>query len=575
MTLLNATLAQCRRGFLAVFGFSMVVNLLMLTTALYMLQVYDRVLASQSVATLVYLTLLAIGALVVLGVFEFLRSRVLVRLGTWIDRMLSPAAFQRGLDNAVTGRPYRTEPLRDLGTLRNFLGGSGINALFDSPWVPVYLLVIYLLHPVLGQIALGGAMVLFGLAFANHLRTHKNLSAVNAAAARGLRGAESAFRNAHAVDGMGMGPALTRRWDTINAQILDITTEVSDRAGTIAAMTKSFRLMLQVFILGTGAWLVLQAQLSPGGMIAASIILGRALAPVEMAIGAWKQTMGAYDAWKRLSTHLSQPPLHPESMPLPRPQGRLALEEVTYTPPGLRLPIIKGITLTVDPGEILAVIGPSAAGKSTLARLMVGIGQPQIGRVRLDGADVFCMSRENFGRYVGYLPQDVELFPSTIRENIARLEEGDPEKIIAAAQMAGVHEMILHFPGGYETQIGDQGLNLSGGQRQRIGLARAIYGNPALLVLDEPNASLDSVGEEALNAAILEIKKAGTTIVLVAHRPSMMAHVDKVAVINEGQLQSFGSRDEVLGGMQRRAVAKRAGQPNVRVVTEGGEDVGA
>jgi ATP-binding cassette subfamily C protein/ATP-binding cassette subfamily C protein EexD len=317
-------------------------------------------------------------------------------------------------------------------------------------------------------------------------------------------------------------------------------------------------------------------------MIAASIILGRALAPVELAIGAWRQMLGAREAWTRLSALFAKPPLHPDAMPLPRPKGHLAVENVSWSPPGVRLPVIKGVSMEVDPGEVLALIGPSAAGKSTLARLMVGIRQPQIGRVRLDGADVFSLSRHTFGAHVGYLPQDVELFPGTIRENIARMEEGEPDKVVAAAQMAGVHDMVLQLPNGYESEIGEQGALLSGGQRQRIGLARALYGSPVLLVLDEPNANLDSTGEEALTGAILAAKTQGTTIVLVAHRPVMMTHVDKIAVLNGGQIQMCGSRDEVLAQMRPRAVPRleevlaqarpravpQTGQPPVRVVAQ-------
>jgi PrtD family type I secretion system ABC transporter len=567
---LKDSLSRCRRGLVAVAGFSMVINLLMLTVPLFMLQVFDRVLTSQSTQTLLYLSLIAVGALILLGLFELMRSRVLVRIGSWVDRVLSPIVFKRGLDNALVGSAYRTEALRDVGVLRGFLGGGGIMALFDSPWVPIYILVIWLLHPMLGAFALAGAVALFVLALVNHLLTHRKLAEANAAASKNFRGAESAFRNAEVIDGMAMGSALARRWDAGNARILALQAGASDHAGTLAAMTKSFRLMLQVGILGLGAWYVLQAQLTPGGMIAASIILGRALAPVEQAIGAWKQMMGAREAWRRLSELFARPPLHPDAMPLPRPRGQLAVENVSWSPPGMRVPIIKAVSLALEPGEVLAVIGPSAAGKSTLARLMVGIGQPQIGRVRLDGADVFSLSRDSFGDYVGYLPQDVELFPGTIRENIARMEDGDPDKVVAAARMAGVHDMILRLADGYDTDIGDQGALLSGGQRQRIGLARALYGGPALLVLDEPNSNLDSTGEEALNSAIAAAKENGTTVVLVAHRPSMMAHVDKIAVLNAGQLQSFGPRDEVLAQMRPRAVP-RAGQPPVRVVAQQAE----
>ncbi|MBE0530526.1 MAG: type I secretion system permease/ATPase, partial [Rhodospirillales bacterium] len=537
---LGEALARCRSGLAAAFGFSMIANLLILAVPLYMLQVFDRVLMSQSTRTLAYLTILAAGALVLLGVFTFLRSRVLVRLGTWVDRVLAPSVFLRGIENALRGAPYRTEALRDLATLRSFLGGSGIMALFDSPWVPVYVFVIYLLHPTLGHIALGGAAVLFVAGLAMHRATRGRLKTAGSLAARNLRAAESAYRNAEAIDGMGMGAALARRWDRGNAEVLALQAAASDRAGTITAFTKFFRLVLQTGILGAGAWLVLRHELTPGGMIAASIVLSRALAPVEQAIGTWKQTTGASEAWRRLADLFAQPPLHPAVMPIPPSRGHLRVEGVTYTPPGAKAPVLRGISLEVKPGEVLAIIGPSAAGKSTLARLMVGIGRPQAGAVRLDGAEVFAHGREEIGRHVGYLPQDVELFPGTVRENIARMAEGEPEKVVAAAEMAGVHEMILRLPEGYETEIGEQGGLLSGGQRQRIALARALYGNPPLLVLDEPNASLDAAGEEALHGAIAAAKEAGAAVVLIAHRPSMLTHVDRLAVLKEGRLQDIG-----------------------------------
>jgi ATP-binding cassette subfamily C protein/ATP-binding cassette subfamily C protein EexD len=563
---LGGALARCRGGLAAAFGFSMIANLLILVVPLYMLQVFDRVLMSQSTRTLAYLTLLAVGALVLLGVFTLLRARVLVRLGTWIDRVLAPSVFLRGIENALRGAAYRTEALRDLATLRSFLGGNGIMALFDSPWVPVYVFVIYLLHPTLGHIALGGAAVLFAAGLVMHLATSGRLKMAGSLTARNLRGAEAAYRNAEAIDGMGMGAALARRWDRGNAEVLALQALASDRAGAITAFTKFFRLFLQMGILGAGAWLVLRHELTPGGMIAASIVLGRALAPVEQAIGTWKQTMGAREAWRRLAELFAQPPLHPAVMPLPTPRGHLRVEGVTYAPPGAKAPVLKGVTLEVMPGEVLAIIGPSAAGKSTLARLMVGIGRPQAGAVRLDGAEVFAHGREELGRHVGYLPQDVELFPGTVRENIARMADGEPDKVVAAAELAGVHEMILRLPEGYETEIGEQGGLLSGGQRQRIALARALYGNPPLLVLDEPNASLDAAGEEALHRAIAAAKAAGTAVVLIAHRPSMLAHVDRLAVLKEGRLQDIGERDEIIARLPQRGGVR----PGVRVVSSNG-----
>ncbi|HEX2257411.1 MAG TPA: type I secretion system permease/ATPase [Afifellaceae bacterium] len=564
---LQEALSRCRGGLLAVFGFSMVINLLMLTVPLYMLQIFDRVLASESGETLLYLTMLVAALLAVLGIFELLRSRVLVRLGIWVDQLLGPSVFLRGLESTLRGAAYRTEALRDLATFRGFLGGGGIMALFDSPWVPVYILVIYLLHPTLGHIALFGAVALFSMALLTELATGRGLKEANAHAARSMRGAESAYRNAEVADGMGMGETLARRWHGANAEVLELQALVSDRAGTITSFTKFLRLLLQMGVLGAGAWLVLKHELTPGGMIAASIILGRALAPVEQAIGTWKQTSAAREAWQRLSDLFAQKPLHPATMELPRPKGHLSIESVTYGAPGTRLPILKGLSLQVKPGEAMAIIGPSGSGKSTLARLMVGIGQPQVGSVRLDGAEIYTLDRGMFGRHIGYLPQDVELFSGTVRENIARMEEGAPEKIVAAAEMAGLHQIILRLPSGYDTEIGEHGAFLSGGQRQRIALARALYDDPVLLVLDEPNANLDGAGEEALNQALAAAKAKGMAIVLIAHRPAMLTHVDQVAVLSDGQLQAVGPRDAVLSQLHQRAAAAQQGQPPVRVVS--------
>ncbi len=557
------TLARCRGGFVAVAGFSFIINLLVLSTSVYMLQVYDRVLPGRSVETLIYLTLIATVALAAMGALEFFRSRLLVRLGIWIDRVLSPEVLGRGIENALRGDAYRTEALRDLANLRSFLGGGGIMALFDAPWMPLYLVFIFLLHPLLGLLALGGAAILFGLALANNALTAGTLKQANAASARAYQAVGAAFRNAEVIDGMGMGGVLTRRWDEANASVLALQSLASDRAGLINAFTKPFRMFLQVAVLGLGAWLSLRHEVSPGAMVAASIIMSRALAPVEQAIATWKQTSGARESWGRLNQLLEASPLRPAGMKLPAPQGQLSVEAVTYAPPGAKAPVLENVSFAIPPGNVLAIIGPSAAGKSTLARLIVGMASPQQGRVRLDGADVFAWNRSDFGRHVGYLPQDVELFPGTIRENIARLDDGDPAEVVAAAQMAGVHEMILRLPHGYETEIGEQCSALSGGQRQRIGLARALYRRPTLLVLDEPNSNLDALGENALGQAIAAAKEAGSTVVIVAHRPSLMPLVDCVLVLNEGRAQMFGPRDAVLAQLRRPA---SSAPPQVRVV---------
>lgn len=554
-THLSTAISRCRHGFFAVGGVSFAINLLVLTTSIYMLQVYDRVLSGRSLATLAYLTVIAVAALLAMGLLEVVRSRILVRLGTWLDRILSPLVFARGIENAVRGASYRAEAVRDLSTVCKFLAGGGMTALFDAPWMPIYLAFVFLLHPLLGLVAFVGAVLLFALALTTNLATHGVLKEANAAAGRGFRSTDSAVRNAEVIDGMGMIGALARRWDRSNAEVLDLQGLASDRAGWISAGAKSFRMILQVAILGVGAYLVLDNKLTAGAMVAASIIMGRALAPVEQAIGTWKHVVAAREAWKRLVGLFAAPLLHGTGMALPKPDGEIIVQSVTYTPPGARAPVIRGASFRVAAGEALAVIGPSAAGKSTLARLLVGIYRPESGAVRLDGAEVFTWNRDRFGRHVGYLPQDVELFPGTVRENIARMDdEADPDAVVAAAELAGVHEIILRLPKGYETELGEQGANLSGGQRQRIGLARALYGRPSLLVLDEPNASLDAAGEQALNQAIKAMKDAGTTVVVIAHRPSLMAQVDKVLVMNEGRIEMFGERNVVLGQIQRSAL---------------------
>ncbi|MCL2713653.1 MAG: type I secretion system permease/ATPase [Alphaproteobacteria bacterium] len=557
---------RCRSGFFAVLGISFVINILVLTTSVYMLQVYDRVLSARSLPTLVYLTVIAAAALLAMALLEVVRSRLLVRIGAWLERILSPLTFARAVENAVRGASYRGEAVRDIVTVCKFLSGGGMTALFDAPWMPIYLGFVFLLHPLLGLVATFGAVILFLLALVNNLATQKRLKEANMLSGRGQRSIEMSVRNAEVVDGMGMIGALAGRWDANNAKVLALQGIASDRAGIVSATAKFVRMLLQIAILGSGAYLVLENKLTAGSMVAASIIMGRALAPVEQAIGTWKSVLSAREAWRRVNELFATPPLHGSTMPLPKPRGEVAVEHVTYTPAGRSEPVLKDISFHLPHGEALAVIGPSAAGKSTLARILVGILGAESGVARLDGADVHSWSRDDYGRCVGYLPQDVELFPGTIRENIARMDaSADPEAVIAAARMAGVHEMILRLPKGYDSEIGEQGAILSGGQRQRVGLARAMFGGPSLLVLDEPNASLDASGEQALNEAISAMKAAGTSVVVIAHRPSLMAQVDKILVLNEGRVEMFGERNAVLSQIQRQAI-QRAEPKKVQVV---------
>ena len=541
---------------------SLFVNVLMLTVPLYMLQLFDRVLGSRSDETLLYLTLAAGVALVVMSALDVMRSRILVRMSTWLEKRLGPEALNRAVSGLLVSQSYGAQALRDISQVRQFIASPGIFSLFDAPWVPVYLLVIYLLHPTLGAIALAGAVVLFLIAVANEIATRRPLQAANEQWVKAMRRTEAAVRNAEVIEAMGLMPGITRRWFRDSDAALREQNLASDRAGLLLATSKLLRLMLQVAMLGTGAYLAMRYELTPGGMIAGSIILSRALQPVEQAIGTWKSLVSARTAYARLHDFMEQPQGRKTDMQLPTPKGDLSVERVTFAPPGSPRPILKGVSFSVTAGELLAVVGPSAAGKSTLARLIVGAWRPSSGTVRLDGADVFAWDRVDFGRHLGYLPQDVELFEGSIEENIARMTDAASETVVAAARLAGVHDMILRLPDGYRTQIGAGGTMLSGGQRQRIGLARALFGQPRLLVLDEPNASLDSEGEEALMQAMATAKEGGATVVFIAHRVSLIARADKVLFLQDGAVELFGPREEVLAKLTRPAsVAQTAPDP--------------
>ncbi|MDN3565239.1 type I secretion system permease/ATPase [Paeniroseomonas aquatica] len=545
-TPLRRALKACRSQFLIVGVFSGVVNLLQLTTSVYMMQVFDRVLATRVLDTLLYLSIIAIAAVAVLAMLEAVRGKVMQRIGTWIEHRVAPEGFVRALESTLRGRPYRMEALRDLAVCRGYLGSPGALSLYDIPWVPIYIGVIFLLHPVMGYIALGGAVLLFGLTLASEVSTSALLKEANTAAMSSQRRADAISRNAEVIDSMGMLPSVIGRWRESVAAMTAPQQRAADRAALLVAATKFFRLGVQIAILGVGAYLVLQQELTSGASIAGSIIMGRALAPVEQMIGGWKQLVQARQSFRRLQSFLALPRLRPPGLPLPEPTGKLSVERVSYAFPGQGVAMIKGVNFSLTPGESLAIIGPSAAGKTTLIRMLIGTLPASAGTVRLDGADVYQWLREDFGRHVGYLPQDVELFDGTVFRNIARMAEAEPEAVYEAAQLAGCHDMILRLPNGYETEIGDSGQYLSGGQRQLIGLARAMFGRPKLVVLDEPNSNLDGDSEAALTAALERLKAQSTTVVLVSHRPTLVQGVDKVLLLKDGAMEMFGPRAEVL-----------------------------
>ncbi|WJD60513.1 type I secretion system permease/ATPase [Pseudomonas kurunegalensis] len=554
------TLFRLRRSFYALAAFSGVINVMMLTPAIYMLQVYDRALVSRNVTTLGMLTVLVVGLFLLMSALEMTRTRVLVRVGNCLDmdlnRRIFSAAFERNLSRAG-GNP--AQALQDLAQVRQFLTGNGLFAFFDAPWTPIYLVVCYLIHPWLGLVTMIGSLILVGLAYLTEKATQKPLAEANQAAMSSASYANNNLRNAEVIEAMGMLPSIGKRWYQGHLRILQMQTLASDRAALISSTGRFVRITLQSLILGTGALLAIEGKITPGMMIACSILTGRALGPVEQVIASWKQLLGCRLAWGRLNDLLQDYPQRPPSMSLQRPMGMLAVENVIAGAPGTTTSIVRGVSFSLVPGESLGIIGPSASGKSTLARLLVGVWPAQAGKVRLDGADIFTWNKAELGPWLGYLPQDVELFEGTIAENIARFAEVDSDAVIRAARSSGVHDMILHFPQGYDTRLAADGTPLSGGQKQRIALARALYGEPNLVVLDEPNANLDDVGEKALVDALAELKARGATVILISHRPNVLCAVDKILMLRDGAVHMLGSRDEVFAALRKAAVIPAAG----------------
>lgn len=533
--------------------FSFFINLLMLTSSVYMLQVYDRVLSSRSGSTLLYLTLFAAACLATLAALEVVRSRMLVRLGARFDAQLSGQVFDRTLSAGRNG-----QALRDLDALRGFLTGAQILSLLDAPWMPIYVGLVYVLHPLLGHVALLGAIILFSLGLWNERATRAPLAEAGGELAASMQFAELSARNTEAVRAMGMLPGLSAIWRKRHDLGLGLQGVASDRAANVAAIAKATRFMLQIAILGVGAWLVIQEESTAGIMIAASIVMGRGLAPVEAAIGGWRGFLHARQAHARLLKEFGESPEDQVAMPLPAPSGRLVFEGVAGGPPDARKATVRELTFTLEAGTCLGITGPSAAGKSSLVRLAVGVWRPLAGVVRLDGVSISDWTREDVGPHIGYLPQDIELFPGTVAENIARFGQIDPQKTVDAAQLAGAHQVILELPQGYDTQIGPGGFSLSGGQRQRIGLARAFYGRPALVVLDEPTSNLDAEGENAVRQAMDALRAAGRTVIVIAHRPAVLGGTDQLMVVQRGKITGLGPTAEVMPQITRRVVAKPA-----------------
>lgn len=562
---LQTALKACKSSFISVGFFSFFVNALTLVPTLFMIQVSGRVVPSSSTSTLLMLTLIMTVLIVTMGALEWVRSRIMVRISNRLDVMLSRDVYRASFKRALTsgGGDATAQSLSDLTSLRQFFTGPGLFAFFDAPWFPIYTVVMFLFHPWFGWMTMACGLVLTVLAVVNHRVTGQALASANKQNVASNLVTTKTLRNAEVIESMGMLDTLMNRWAKRQRSIMMLQSEASDKSGAISSTSKTFRMWSQSIMLAIGAYLVVTHEINPGLLMAGSLLLGRALAPIDQMISSWKGFVAAKVQYDRLNKVMDDLNKEPERMPLPAPEGHIQVENLIVAPPGAKAPVLRSISFVAPAGSVVGIVGPSAAGKSTLVRALMGIWPPQHGVVRLDGADISTWDKQALGPYVGYLPQDIELFEGSISENIARFDKVDPEKVVQAAQMAGVHEMILMLPDGYDTVIGSDGVNLSGGQRQRIGLARAIYGNPRLIVLDEPNSNLDDVGERALGVALQKLKETGATVFIVSHRPNILTRLDRILVMAGGTISMYGERDRVIAELaaQQAKGQQRVAQP--------------
>jgi ATP-binding cassette subfamily C protein PrsD len=543
--------------------FSGFINFLMLSGSVYMLQIYDRVLSSRSVSTLIGISLIILAAYTLQGALDTIRQKMLARVGARFDEILSPRIF-----DLVTTLPLRgakqsdsMQPIRDLDQIRGFLSGMGPTAFFDMPFMPIFFAGCFLIHPWIGWLSILGGIIIICLTLLTEARSRGPMSDLNKSIAERHVIADTSRRNAEAVRALGMRGFLAERFAAINAKHVNDGLRAANAASGIGVMAKVFRMVLQSSALGLGAYLVIRQEMSGGSMIAGSILMSRALAPIEVAVANWKGFVSARQGYRRLQHVLSLVPAPDPRLSLPAPTSSLMLQDIYVGPPGSQLPIVQGVAFQMQAGQGLGLIGPSASGKSTLARSLVGVWPTLRGEVRLDGATLDQWEADALGRHIGYLPQDVELFDGSVAENIARFQpDAEAEAVITAAKTAGAHDMILQLPEGYDTRIGEGGATLSGGQRQRVALARALFGDPFLVVLDEPNASLDGAGDEALNEAILAVRRRGGVVIVITHRPAALSQVDLVAIMDGGRLKTIGPRDEVLQSVMKRNVATNPAQ---------------
>ncbi|CAE6934196.1 ATPase and permease components [Vibrio sp. B1FLJ16] len=528
-------------------GFSLFINLLVLSIPLYMLQVYNRVISSYSTDTLLLLTIIVIAALFTMSIIDIARAQMSKSFGYWMDAKLSAFMLKRSIQyHSRSGRSYTSQVLRDIQNIKGFLSSQAPYPILDAPWTPLFIFFVYLLHPLLGHIALFGSVILFSLGLLNELMTRKTLQESEVRTSSHINSAELATQNANSILAMGMMNAFLEKWQSRVTDMSLLEEKVAGKSIYMANFSKFVRGALQIALLGGGAWLVIQHEITAGAMIASSILMSRALSPMEQAIGTWRSAMSARGAFKRLKEIDSVVRQDESDMPLPRPKGHYELAGLAYRYPGASEPVISSITFSVPSGVALGLIGPSGTGKSTLASLLLGNLKPTVGKVKLDGMEISTWASEDRGEHFGYLAQEVELFPGTIRENIARFKEEDPTKVIKAAQLAGCHDLILKKNKGYDFVIGDNGRGLSGGERQRIALARAVYGDPSIVVFDEGNANLDGEGEMAYQSLIAHLKTQGVTIIVIAHNPSTLRQMDRLLYLADGQVKLYGARDEVL-----------------------------
>ena len=550
---LKQTIIKAKKSIFMAGLFSMFINVLMLVPPLYMLQLYDRVLTSRSESTLYMLTLIVIVLFVTMGLLEVVRSRVLVKFGNRFANILSNRIFESTFELANKKPEAASSRLMgDFTQLRQFLTGNGLFAFFDAPWIPIYIIVLFLFHPYFGFFAIFAAIILVAITFLNEYTTKEKMDNANTLNRDSMMQLEANIRNAEVINAMGMKTNVRKKWEEKYFGFLNAQNDASNKAGIWSNLSKTLRMFFQSMMLGLGAYLAVNMELSAGMMIAGSIIMGRALAPLDLMIATWKGFSGARMSYKRIDQLLKDFPKNKEYMELPAPKGFISVEGVYAKPPASSIYTLENLTFTINKGDVVGIIGPSAAGKSTLARVILGVWPVQMGTVRIDGADISQWDREHLGKYIGYLPQDIELFSGTISENIARFNEVDSQKVIEAAMKAGVHEMILRLPEGYDTVIGSGAVVLSGGQRQRIGLARAIYDNPVFVVLDEPNSNLDEQGELALLKTVEELKQSGTTVVIITHRPNILKVTNKILIMNSGKIERYASTEEILGAVAKQ-----------------------